>query len=184
MRNKYSKQAVTLFYVRFLDTIKLKKFRKSAGFSLIEVMIAIFVIAVGIIGIYALVPRIVSTVFNNRDRFISSQLAREGFELVRNIRDNNVLAMDPWDTDLDGCSVDPYCKIDFDDSDLTSFDINEVLQINASGFYNYESGTDTKFKRRIIITETELDKRLDVSVEILWHTDKSYLLTGRLYNWR
>lgn len=159
-----------------------KFFKK--GFSLIEVMIAVFVITVGIIGIYALVPRIVSIVFNNRDRFIASQLAREGVELVRNMRDNNALALRVWNQDLDGCFVSPGCKIDFDDLALGIFNASEVLQINVAGFYNYGVGNDTKFKRRIFITELEPDKRLNVSVEILWDTTGSYMLNTRLYNWR
>ena len=150
----------------------IRFYKQQKGFSLIEVMIAVFVITVGIVGIYALVPRIVGIVFDNKDKFVASQLAREGFELVRNIRDNNALAMGVWDQGLDDCSIAPGCKIDFDHLVLTSFNTNEVLQINPAGFYNYGTGDDSKFKRRIFITEIELDKRLDVTVEILWDTSQ------------
>ncbi len=156
------------------------------GFSLIEVMIAIFVIMVGIVGIYALVPHIVETVFANKDRYISAQLAREGFELVRNLRDNNSLAGISWDTGLLGCSnALGSCEIDYNDVGLSAPYAGNFLNINnVNGMYSYDAdGTDTKYKRKITITNTEPNKRLDILVEILWDFDKSYVLAGRLYNW-
>ena len=39
------------------------------GFSILEVIITIFVIIVGIVGVYSLVPRIVAISFANKDKF-------------------------------------------------------------------------------------------------------------------
>ncbi|OGY79665.1 MAG: hypothetical protein A3B74_02740 [Candidatus Kerfeldbacteria bacterium RIFCSPHIGHO2_02_FULL_42_14] len=93
----------------------IKKFSKVAaqkanttqtGQTLLEVIIAIGVITVGIIGTIALV--ITSTKAGNvsQNELIATNLAREGIEVARSIRDNNWLAIEAntpgvtWDQDL------------------------------------------------------------------------------------
>jgi len=62
------------------------------GFTLIEIGMAVAIMAIGVVGIYALVPRITSVASISNNQFIASQLAKEGLEIVRNIRDSNWLA--------------------------------------------------------------------------------------------
>ena len=45
------------------------------GFSLIEVMVAVLVTTIGVVGIYALVPHVIKSTAFNYDRFIAIQLA-------------------------------------------------------------------------------------------------------------
>ena len=153
------------------------------GFTLIEVTVAIFVITVGIVGIYTLVPKIISISSANIDTFIASQLAREGIEIVRNIRDTNWLEGNSWDDGLNNCAGG--CEIDYNDPALVTFQ-NRYLKIDPNnpnkGFYNYENGKDTKFKRKIVISGTDI---LNINVEIIWPgEDSPFLVKENLYDWK
>jgi prepilin-type N-terminal cleavage/methylation domain-containing protein len=66
-----------------------KKSKK--GFSIMELMIAIFVLSVGITGALKLIVATISNSIDTRNAVVASGLAQEGVELVRNIRDNNML---------------------------------------------------------------------------------------------
>jgi len=60
-----------------------------------------------------------------------------------------------------------------------------VSCLNGSlGFYNYETGTLTKFKRKITITFPNPDV-MEVEVEVSWKGKYSPLkVKEALYNWR
>jgi len=168
------------------------------GFTLIEVMIAIFVTIVGVVGIYGLVPHIFGVVAINNDRFIASQLAKEGIEIVRNIRDVNYLeSIDdwtiPWNKGLDGCITG--CEADY--FNLTELDpvlpvfTGRELMVDVSGFFNYVGGVrSSHFQRKIVIDDCG-PECIDVKVEVFWpkNTYFSTEITSlqaeeKLYNWR
>lgn len=154
--------------------------RQVGGFTIIEIMMAIFVMGVGIVGIYALIPQIILTTIINTNRLVASQLAGEAFEVVRNIRDSNWIKETSWDTGLNFCSGG--CEIDYNDEALSSFQ-DRFLKVDANGFFNYEAGQNTKFKRRITIIEQ--GAILDVEVEVSWLGKYSPItIKDRLYNWR
>lgn len=70
------------------------------GYLLIESMVAVTVIVVGLLGIFALLSRSLSLNRVISDRYVASYLAAEGIEIVKNLIDNNVLAGDAWNKNL------------------------------------------------------------------------------------
>lgn len=66
------------------------------AFSIIEVLIGIFVFSLGLISIYALLASSLSVSDYNRNSIIASNLAREQIELFRNIRDTNYKKLQVW----------------------------------------------------------------------------------------
>jgi len=176
-----------IFYITEVGRVKRRC--SYAGFTLLEIMIAISILLIGILGIYALIPRVVSVSIMNSDKLTASQLAREGIEIVRNFRDSNYLKPGvSFDDGLTNCSGG--CEIDYNDLDFTNWaEPGRYLKININGFYNYGSGpVDTKFKRKIIITpDTDV---LNIKVQITWLSGDLSLETGdlemeeNLYNWR
>jgi len=166
--------------------------KKNLGFTLIEIMVAISVFSVGILGVYALVPAAIFLGAENSDRFVASQLALEGLEIVRNIRDSNWLEQtntpsNLWDEGLDNCSAG--CEADYTalqniEPTLTSYGVGRYLKLDNQGFFNYSNGVSTeKFKRKITITNDV--NALNVSVEVEW--SKKYpalVLVEKLYDWR
>jgi len=162
-----------------------------AGFTMIELIIAIFVLTVAVIGVYGAFSMMVITTAQMSDRFTASYLAQEGIEVVRNIRDNNWLQENDWRcglTDLpEGAGECSVGNQDFSQNTggaeadyktgtsvgtgLTPYGASgrylKLDSSNSNNFYNYLSGSDTKLKRRIIIN-TVNDYIIQVLVTVSW----------------
>lgn len=164
----------------------LSQIQKGAGFTLIEVLVTIFVVTVGIGGVFVLVQRSASTASVVQSQLVASYLAQEGIEIVRNIRDTNHVTIfntgiGNWDDNLTSCSSG--CEADWDDATLTAFG-DRFLNI-AANRYTYDAGTQTIFKREITI-DTSAPDILRVSIEVRWAdrgVTRSVTVSGNLYNW-
>jgi len=170
---------------------------KEAGFTLIEMMIAVFIMVVGIVGVMSLIQRVIFSSSISSSRLVASYLANEGAEIIRNVRDTNWLeartVVNLWDEGLTGCSgagfIADYSHSYGPNQTDPTFPCysGQYLNIDASGFYSYSSGVQTKFKRKILITQGSNSDIRNVLIEISW-TDKgaSYSLSVQenLYNWR
>lgn len=179
------------------------------GFTIIELVIAIFILSIAVIGAFSAFTIMDILTNNSADRFISAYLAQEGIEIVRNIRDNNFLNLETevgrtWTTGLDGCVYG--CEADFKtfgdaESPLYQWtgDGNNLCFENH--FYTLNpscpSENQTKFRRKITITPLQTrDDSWDVikvSVTVYWieksnilHSgdeDQSITVEEYLYNW-
>lgn len=74
------------------------KYESSGGYTLIELVAAIAVFTIGILGSLGLAVSNYNDSQDNLDRITAINLAREGIELVRNIRDSNWLKIDANDS--------------------------------------------------------------------------------------
>jgi len=129
------------------------------SFTLIEVIAAIFLVTVGIGGVYTLIQRTTAFTPVISARFTAAYLAQEGIENVRNIRDTNWLERETWN---EGVASTDWQSVDFLD------------------------GTQSKFQRKITITPDGLDI-LEVSVEVKWsERGRTYTVSAltKLYEWR
>ena len=169
------------------------------SFTLLEVILAITVLTLAVGGSFVLISQTIASVSMIQSKLIASYLVQEGIEIVKNIRDTNWLKLQPWDQSLEGGDY----EADYDDFSLTEcsfpcdYDHNynlHFLKIPDQGFYNYDLGDDTKFKRKITISDkVDLDDPLDgeidklkVSVEVLWKEKgkiHSIIAQEYLYNW-
>ncbi|PID52672.1 MAG: hypothetical protein CR972_00810 [Candidatus Moraniibacteriota bacterium] len=68
----------------------MKKNNIQRGFSIGEVLIAMFILLIGMIDAMFLTVRSIGDLGNSRSAIVASLLAQEGTELVRNVRDNTV----------------------------------------------------------------------------------------------
>ena len=176
----------------------------SKSFTLLEVILAITVLTLAVGASFVLISQTLALVSVTQSKLIASYLTQEGIEVVKNIRDNNWLKFQSWDQGLEG---DRDYEADYDDFNLTEcpypcdydHDYNlHFLKISEQGFYNYDLGNPTIFKRKITISDKEdLDQdpekdpeekpdRLKVSVEVLWREKgKNQSITAQeyLYNW-
>ncbi len=156
------------------------------GFTIVEVLVATFLVSVGIMGVFALIGRVASQSSQSLSRLSASFLAREGIEITRNMRDSNLLKLNKglgglWTDGLLSCSAG--CEIDYNDSSFVSYS-GRFLKNNAS-FYSYDSGTDTKFQRKITITSLNA-YTLEVAVDIFWQDKgnaQSVRAATQLFNW-
>ena len=67
------------------------------AFTIIEMMIAIFVFTLGLISIYGILISSLHVSSYNENALIASQLARQEVEKVKNIRDSNYENIFNWD---------------------------------------------------------------------------------------
>jgi len=130
------------------------------GFGAVELIITIVFVAFALLGIYSFFQpaSILSANFSNH--IIALHLGREGMEVVKNIRDNNIRAGRPWSQGLNACQSG--CQLDYKTgtpvetpSDaLQSYDSSKFLQVNSDGFYDY-NGTSSLYKRKVTITPVQ-----------------------------
>ena len=157
------------------------------GFTLIEVLAASFIIIVGVGGALALIQQSISFTSNAALQLEASYLVQEGMEIVRNIRDTNLIKIykgveGNWNNGLTGCEAG--CQADYDTENSLGVYQDTVLKF-SSGLYNHTAGVNSIFKRKITITPQGGDV-LGVLVEVIWeergrsHTIKA---ATELYNW-
>ena len=141
------------------------------SFTLIEVMVAIFIITVGAGAAFALIRQTLFATSLLQDRLIAAYLAQEGIEIVKNIRDTNWLKKRsdftiPWNNGFTNCQTPTGCEGDYNAQSLVPYQ-DRNLYIDSDGFYSYSPGVLTKFKRKISIDEISSEK-MRVLVEVKW----------------
>lgn len=154
------------------------------AFTLLEVLIAVFLITIGMLGIFALIWQISFFTSSSFAELTAVYLLQEGFELVRNIRDSNWLADAPWDFALTDCETG--CGLDYQDNIPDPGLAGTFLKFDGQ-FFNYDSGENTKFKRKIFISENLEQSYLEVQTEVSWlekTKEQKISATEKLYNWR
>lgn len=163
------------------------------GFTMMEVLAAIFVITMGIMGVFSLVQRTISFITISSSRLVAIYLTQEGIEIVRNIRDGNWLEQRTspstfWSDGLT-CLV-PSCEWEGDYNSISSLTQwsgeGRYLNIDSSGLYSYSSGNPTKFKRKITTDTEGRDNVLRVIVEVTWEErgrGHKASAQARIYEW-
>lgn len=145
---------------------------KKSGFTLIEVIIAITVFAIGVLAILRLVGQNLITLDTTQLRTSATFFAKEWIELVYNMRDSNIAKWLPWD-----CVLQPTFTLDIvwnfvnpDEACMWKFSswTNKILQISFdSGAYIYAMPVDAG------VNFAELwswNKLYYVTWDIWWHT--------------
>jgi len=155
---------------------------KTEGFTLLEGIVAIFLITVGVGGAYALISQTISSAIISSQKLIASYLVQEGIEIIRNIRDTNWLEGTSWN---DGLPSGDW-EVDYKTQNLTQGYAGRYLNIDSNGFYSYSPGSPTKFKRKITILPEGSDI-LKVIVEVEWQErGRTHRIKAQenLYNWK
>jgi len=158
------------------------------GFSLAEVIIAIFVLTIGVVGGINLLTRSLSIASLSRAQIIATSLAQEGLEIVRNIRDTNWIEErhTPGTSWIEGLNCSSGCRVQYNKDYLLALGSNPVLKIGPNGFYQYDDGSSTIFRRKITIEQIN-DYEVKVIAEVTW-TEKgqSHKIEAetRLFNWK
>lgn len=175
--------------------MKAKK-KKKNGFSLLEVMIAGFIVSLGLVGALTLINYSIKAASFSKNKLIASFLAQEGIEIVRHIRDSQS-SWDDWYScpPLPCLSESSYLVEYYDDSIIDDFSpySETPLRIDSSGRYQYASGATTLFSRKVTLKaiisppETTEPNELQVVVEVKWKergVEKKVTAEDRLWNWR
>ena len=158
------------------------RFEFGGGFTLIETIIALAVITSAVVGPFGLATRGILNSSFAKNKIIAANLSQEGIELVRKIRENNILAGRAWDYSITPGSW----QIDIFSSDLSPFSGAPMLFDSATGIYSQASGSQTNFARKITVTKPSANE-ISISSEVSWierSIDRKIILSEKLYNWR
>lgn len=161
--------------------IKYKK--KSAGFTLIGVIATLFIISVGLAGIIGLVNLSLKSSTTSKMRLIASGLAQEGVEIVRDMRNSNI----EWDNWYSSISNGDY-RVQYKDNPPVLMFPSDVtpLKIDEQGFYQYDSGNDSPFYRKVNFYRVSANE-LKLTVEVKWYSRgqwASLIVEDHLWNWK
>lgn len=155
---------------------------QNKAFTLIEVVVAIFLITVGTVGAFTLIQRTIAFTAVSSSQLVASYLSQEGMEIIRNIRDTNYLEGSAWD---DGIGLGADYRLDYRSLNFPDVTCGNYLKHNGN-FYVCSSDATGKFQRKITITKPELDKII-VSVTVSWQERArvhQVFTQTELYNWR
>ncbi|OGI21423.1 MAG: hypothetical protein A2808_00255 [Candidatus Moranbacteria bacterium RIFCSPHIGHO2_01_FULL_55_24] len=138
-------------------------------------MLSAFVLSVGLLAVTALIASSMRHSMENRDAIIASELAQEGVELIRNIRDNDFAAgNDGFST---GFSTSRrHCHMSYNSSSMTCTatqggSSRYYLQLSG-GHYSHASSTQ-RFSRYIYIDYDNGQKTAEVKSFVYWNWTSS-----------
>lgn len=165
------------------------------GFTLVETLVAITIIALALVGPFYAVQQSLNASRSARDQLIASSLAQEAIEYVRSIRDGNYLynlqnpgATHSWLYGLDGTGgrncIAADCVVDAKQGTVNT--AITPLYINSANVYNQQgAGTVTPFTRRVRLTVVSVSE-VRVTVTMSWMTRTvpyTTTVTETLHNW-
>ncbi len=175
------------------------KIRNCGGFTLIEVLVAMFVLVMGALGVFGLISRTITFNSSVNSQLVASYLSQEGLEIVRNIRDANFLKIHKipgwegaWNDGLTSCAAG--CGANYNSISLDPALDLEPIVFNGS-FYVHDAVADSGFMRVIkvipgggdlVLCPSGNDEKICVSVDVSWQDkDSTRTVTGatELYNW-
>ncbi len=131
-------------------------FKRKKGFSTAEVILAMFVLATGLVAMMSLISKSLNYSLESREVIIATQLAQEGAELVRNVRDNDFA---DGNSGFSGWSdSEKHCIRDYNDTlaglacDPNVGSATRYYLQYRNGFYeHFSSGISEKFSRYIYV---------------------------------
>lgn len=155
------------------------------GFTIVELLLAISIAGIALMGLLGATPVMMYQIGYAKQKSTATYLAQEGVELIRNVRDSNLINRleDPnvhWFDKLNGGGLSYQVDYKRIKDVLLGFDLDAytgaILNINALGFFEYGSGTPTSFKREIILQKVDAggtpllddDDYVDVKVIVYW----------------
>lgn len=177
--------------------------KKQNGFTLIETLVAIFVLLISITAPLSSAQSGLRSSFLARDQVVAFYLAQDVIESVKHLRDNYALdgGSGDWLTGLGGCnpgSIGQARLCQVDTSRNNSVSLNSCANRNNCGQLYYEASSRkythtasgnsvSKYTRRAYITEVVLDREAQVIVEVEWSSNffgiRRIVVQENIYNW-
>lgn len=155
------------------------------GFTLLETIVALSIILAAVVGPVTLITRGILTFGFSKNKLIALNLAQEGLELIREVRENNIICDElngpaAWDWFKDPSGGGTINSGDFEmDTAQTviincgassiatprvSLFTNSKLRLDpAIGIYSYSGPQETVFSRKIEVSKPPADGGIPAS---------------------
>jgi len=158
--------------------------KSTTGMTLVEALIAGMLLVLGLVPVFFFTSQALTLTHNARISFTAGQLAQEGLEVIRTIRDDNWIAGRVFDFGLTECA--DGCRVQWDSTDILALGSNIPLSLDSTSMiYQYDSGSATPYIRTITI-DTTLPSVLKVQSRVDWSDqsgDHSFVTETPLYDW-
>lgn len=176
--------------------MKLSSSYNQPGFTLIETLVAILIFSVALISLMTIASRGIAATAVAQQETMAHYLAQEGLEVVRNIRDTNILIAQAWDTGFTQCVSPTVCNITYSQNSVPTLTICSqgtcpVYQsLIDNSFVNGPAGAQINpvFSREITVVPIGTgNSEYQVIVKVLWVSktvDRTVELQTILKDWR
>ena len=174
----------------------MKKVLEIKGFTLVETLVAVLLLTLSISGPLWMAQQSFVAARISQSQTVARFLAQEGVELVRGVRDTNILKSEEWLFGLTECRTEFGCEIHHINTGTqvvrvcSEDDGCNPLKFNESeGTYSYLSGSNytvSSFVREVTITDITPDKDVEVFVKVSWNDRgiiRSVTTQEYLFNW-
>lgn len=168
---------------------------------MLETVVALGVLVTGIASVFSLSLQAIANSSVSKNKLVAINLAQEGIELVRQIRDTNEIQGIAWDTGFSSAGCGTGYETDASGSGiptLAPYGAGHYLKYpDDKGLYSYSGTADTIFKREIIIEKPPCagwprgdvpdDKEVHIVSKVTWNEKtvaKSVKLEEVLYDWK
>ena len=166
--------------------------QKNRGFTLIEMLIAVFIFTVAMSALTVMAGRGIRSANDSQERITANFLALEGIEVVRNIRDTAFIqnSRDTWNSVFgqqifgsNGCfnavgdsNQNKTCAFVYDNNGNPSLETCEtcLVYLGSQGYENDPStpgGSPSAFTRKIYLNQITADE-VQVRVTVEWAEDR------------
>ena len=182
---------------------------KARGFTILETLIAIFILTLSITGPMVFAQQGLRAAFLARDQITAFYLAQDVIEVVKNSRDENSLKNRDWMDGIDICTGTPNapCAIYIDTTVDTTVDpplfkkcsiggVCPIMQLDENGRFIYDDlKEDSRFTRTTYIEQVAGNVDSDgnpvearIVVEVEWTSNvrvgnARVLVQENIYNW-
>lgn len=182
--------------------------KEEQGFTIVETLVAIFILLVSITGPLAFAQNGLRASFVARDQIVAFYLAQDAIETIKNMRDNNALDGEEWMSELvkdrcvttnngGGVGHNKSCNLDTVSSSVTV----QTCGASQCPAMKYDSaqkeyrigtasspGVTSKFTRTIYMYEMDNDDReMQIIVDVAWDTNffsnRHVYVQEYIYNW-
>lgn len=154
------------------------------GFTLIEALIALTLLAVGLIPAFIQASNALTLATSIQNSLVATHLAQEGTEVVRAMRDADWFNGAPFGTSLDACAGG--CRVQYDSTAPLALNGNPpIARDPVTGLFSYVAGNPTAYRRMVTITAGSAHERT-VVVSVMWDEKsgtKKFELEDHLYDW-
>jgi prepilin-type N-terminal cleavage/methylation domain-containing protein len=151
---------------------------KNQGFTIVESLVAISILVLVVVGASSAIQTGISSYIFSKNQIVAFSLAQEGFEQIRNMRDENALIHQDWLTGLsavptDLCYFGNACTVDPVLSSVATRcsapgSCPPLRQDATTGFFGYNpSWPVTIYRREIILTQINPNE-ISVLVTVNW----------------
>ncbi len=182
--------------MNYFNSSKNKKNQR--GLTIIEALVSLVVLSMGLIPALAIISssiRLSSLIKNN---LIAANLAQEGVEVIRSLRDANWFEDKQFDNNLVGAIGETKTwqvesSTNWGDNVPVAVlipDTSPPLKYDpVKGLYNYTDGVDSDFKREVTVARVvnPCSCELIVTSKVTWvqqGATKTVLAESHLFNWR